>query len=205
MLSSYIEGIQNRRYPSPCSLQFYIRPKQEQTDVFKLVKIMLRDNDIRKTILTLLKSCDLPTDYVEKIPKERKHINVFEINYSNMSKIDPIFGPIVMQNIVNEEREGQVLMKWLKENYLIAIQKSNLNRPIRKDVEKLKQLVLEKVRVSKIIWDCGWNETHFRGCLQSFIALAEQNSDAMDILKGIHCFLYIPHNFWLCWPFSYKF
>ncbi|GJQ86529.1 hypothetical protein Trydic_g10429 [Trypoxylus dichotomus] len=40
------------------------------------------------------------------------------------------------------------------------------------------------IGVSKIIWDCGWNEMHFRGCLQSFIALAEQNPEPMHILKG---------------------
>lgn len=163
-------------------MQFYIRPKQQQIDVFKLVKIILKENDIRKTITTLLKSCDLPTDYVDKIPEERRKINVFEINYSNMSKIDPIFGPI-MKN-VHEERESQALIYWLRENYLIAIEKSNLNRPIRKEVEKLKRTIIDRVGVSKIIWDCGWNEMHFRGCLQSFIALAEQNSESMHILKG---------------------
>ncbi|KRT81909.1 hypothetical protein AMK59_5031 [Oryctes borbonicus] len=183
LLSSYIESIQSRRFPSPCSLQFYIRPKQEQYDIFKLIKIILKENDIRKTVLTLLKSCDLPTEYVDKIPEERQNIKVFEINYRNMSKIDPIFGPIIMQNIIKEERETQSLLHWLKDNYLIAIEKSNLNRPLRKDVDKLKKIITNTVGVSKIIWDCGWNEMHFRGCLQSFIALAEQNPEPMHILK----------------------
>lgn len=184
-LSSYIENIQNRRFPAPCTLQFYIRPKLQQNDLFKLVKVTLSDNDIRKTVLALLKCCDLPTEYVENIPKQRKHINVFEINYKNISKLDPIFGPIVMQSIIKEERENESLIDWLKDNYLMAIEKSNINRPIRQDVEKLKKIVIEKVGVSKIIWDCGWNEMHFRGCLQSFIALAEQNPEPMHILKGI--------------------
>lgn len=165
-------------------MQFYIRSKQ-QHDVLKLVSILLKENDIRKTVLTLLKSCDLSTDYVDKIPQERKsNINIFEINYRNMSKLDPIFGPIVMQNVMNEEKENLTLDKWLKENHLVALKKSELSRPIRQDVLKLKKTLIDKLGVSEIVWDCGWNEMHFRGCLQSFIALADQNSESMHILKG---------------------
>ena len=37
--------------------------------------------------------------------------------------------------------------------------------------------------LKNIIWDCGWNITHYRGCLLAFQALAEQHEEQMEVLK----------------------
>lgn len=52
--------------------------------------------------------------------------------------------------------------------------------------------------VKEVKWDCGWNEMHFRGCLQSFKALANDHPDKMSVLKGILLMFKILFNIHKC-------
>lgn len=56
--------------------------------------------------------------------------------------------------------------------------------PIREEVIRLKQTICDSLGVKDIIWDCGWGTRHCRGCLQSFLALANHHPDSMEILSG---------------------
>lgn len=185
-LSSYIENLQSRRFIVPCNLQFYIKIKQNSNDnnVLRPIRIFLKENDIRKVVLHLLKSCDLPTDYVDKIPVQKSKTDNFQINFDNLRKVDPLHGPIIMEEEIRKKREQLTLCAWLDENYTLAKEKSDDSKPIRDEILRLKQAILDKWEVLEVKWDCGWNETHFRGCLQSFHALAEQHPISMNILRG---------------------
>lgn len=66
--------------------------------------------------------------------------------------------------------------QWLEENYKSALEKYEANKPLRKDIESICKEICENLGVKEIKWDCGWNEMHFRGCLQSFRALANDRS-----------------------------
>ena len=57
-------------------------------------------------------------------------------------------------------------------------------RPIRSEVKKLEKILLEDLGLKQIIWDCGWNVTHYRGCLLAFQNLAEHHPEAMQVLKS---------------------
>ena len=187
-LSSYIENLQSQRFISPCNLQFYIKIKQnngnDNNNTLRPIRIFLKENDIRQVVLHLLKSCDLPTDYVDKIPVHKNKTDNFQINFDNLRKVDPLHGPIIMQEEIKKKREQLTLCEWLEENYTIAREKSHDSKPIRDEILRLKQAILDTWQVLEVKWDCGWNETQFRGCLQSFYALAEQHPVSMNILKG---------------------
>lgn len=56
--------------------------------------------------------------------------------------------------------------------------------PLRKDINKLKNDLLETFGIVRIDWDCSWNEQIFRGCLKSFNVLASQHPQIVQNLKG---------------------
>jgi hypothetical protein len=156
---------------------------------FRLIKIYIRERDIREAVLTILRTCDLSTEYVDRIPKppppkETVRINTNNIDFSKINENDPVFGPIVMRQKINNAKEALKLRNWLRKNYESALEKLAANRPLREEVDRLRQVISKQWKLTDIRWDCGWNVTHFRGCLQSFMSLAEQHPDVMHFLKG---------------------
>lgn len=183
-LSSFFETLQTKNLCKPCILQFYMRHKN-QKDSFRLIKIHLKEKDVRQAVLTVLKSCELPTEYVDKIPcAAPSKMRLPDIDYSNISSEDPIFGPIVMAKKINEYKETFHLKEWLKENHEIAATKSESFKPIRDEIVRLQNVFREKWGLLDVRWDCDWNEIHFRGCLQSLQILAQQHPLQMNKLKG---------------------
>lgn len=57
-------------------------------------------------------------------------------------------------------------------------------RPIREEVEKLEKVLCNNLGLKDIVWDCGWNITHYRGCLLAFQALAEHHPELMEVLRN---------------------
>lgn len=156
---------------------------------FRLVKIYLKDPCLRETVLTILKSCKLPTEYVDKIPKAPKipKQNVKprqNVDYSKVSEDDPLYAHIIMNQKIKEAIDLQTLKRWLDKNYESALKQYEQNRPVREDIEKLRTLLCEQLGITEFRWECGWNETHFRGCLLSFKALVDQHLAQMHLLRG---------------------
>ena len=56
-------------------------------------------------------------------------------------------------------------------------------RPVREEVKKLESILCEDLGLKSITWDCGWNITHYRGCLLAFQALAKHHPEPMKVLK----------------------
>lgn len=56
-------------------------------------------------------------------------------------------------------------------------------RPAREEVEKLEKILCNDLGLKNIIWDCGWNISHYRGCLLAFQALAKHHPEQMEVLK----------------------
>lgn len=50
-------------------------------------------------------------------------------------------------------------------------------------MKKLVKALCLDLGLKNIIWDCGWNIAHYRGCLLAFQALAEHHPEPMEILK----------------------
>ena len=56
-------------------------------------------------------------------------------------------------------------------------------RPVREEVNKLETILCEDLGLDSITWDCGWNITHYRGCLLAFQALSKHHPEPMTVLK----------------------
>lgn len=118
-LSSIIENLQQQRPIRPTTLPFYLRSKDEKevkAGKFTLVQIQLKDKDLRKTILSILKTCDLPTTFVDQIEEQkpsenakyksrfwqRKGYSGENIDFSELED-DPIYASIIMRRKINLE------------------------------------------------------------------------------------------------------
>ncbi|KAF5290925.1 hypothetical protein FQA39_LY14531 [Lamprigera yunnana] len=150
--------------------------------VFRLIKISLRENDIREVVLQVLKCSNLSTEYVDKIPKSKKD-NV-QIHRDIDLEDDPFYSIFAMNKKVNEKRGSLKLKTWIVSNYNVAQHRSEMHKPVREELSRLKKNFLERLKILDIRWDCGWNEQHFMGCLQSLKDMVDQYPEQMELLKG---------------------
>ncbi|XP_028128065.2 T-cell activation inhibitor, mitochondrial isoform X2 [Diabrotica virgifera virgifera] len=136
-LSSILEKIQKSKSVPPVSLSFYVKDKAKKTDKFRFINIDIQGNDIRTTLCTILKSCDLPTDYVDSIippppPSADNNPNSpnFKFRYKNeidLTKVNqnhPIYAHIKMQMDMKRAQELLRLRNYLKKYAPEALKKS---------------------------------------------------------------------------------
>ncbi|XP_024870992.1 T-cell activation inhibitor, mitochondrial isoform X2 [Temnothorax curvispinosus] len=195
-LSSILETLQQKQPIRPTTLPFYLRSKDEK-DVkagkFTLVKIQLKEKDLRQAILSILKTCDLPTTFVDKIEEQKppvtKHKSRFwqraysgeKMDFSELED-DPIYASIIMKRKINAEPD--TLKAYLDKHINEVHVKLEACRPVREEVEKLEKVLCSELGLKDIIWDCGWNIAHYRGCLLAFQALAEHHPESMEVLRN---------------------
>lgn len=79
---------------------------------------------------------------------------------------------------------------WLESNVSEALKKLAACQPVREELVRLQKVLCDMLGIESVVWDCGCNVTHFRGCLLSFQALALHHPDLMHTLQG---------NWWLMW------
>lgn len=116
-LSSILETLQQKQPIRPTILPFYLRSKDEKevkAGKFTLVKIQLKEKDLRQTILSILKTCDLPTTFVDKIEEQKSPVTKYKskfwqrtrygerIDFSELED-DPIYASIIMKRKINAE------------------------------------------------------------------------------------------------------
>ncbi|KAK1131821.1 hypothetical protein K0M31_015975 [Melipona bicolor] len=196
-LSSIIENLQQQRPIRPTTLPFYLRSKNEKelrAGKFTLVQIQLKEKDLRQTILSILKTCDLPTTFVDQIEEQKPPDSTNykskywqrrgageDIDFSELED-DPIYASILMKRKINSEPDTfkAYLDKHINEVHV----KLEACRPMREEVQKLEKILCSELGLKNIIWDCGWNITHYRGCLLAFKALAEHHPEPMEVLKN---------------------
>ncbi|KAF7994412.1 hypothetical protein HCN44_003884 [Aphidius gifuensis] len=193
-LSCVIESLQQQRPIKPTTLPFYLRSKNDidvKAGKFKLVKIQLNDKvNLKTTIISILKSCNLPTTFVDKIEKPSNDDNENKF-YKNNHKTtgdrfsdledDPLFQSIFMRRKMDAEPD--TFKAYLDKHVNTAHIKLESCRPIREEVEKLEKILLKDLGLKNVSWDCGWNVSHYRGCLLSFQALAKHHPEQMAVLK----------------------
>ncbi|KAK9888864.1 hypothetical protein WA026_001084 [Henosepilachna vigintioctopunctata] len=106
------------------------------------------------------------------------------MDFSKINENDPIFGQFVMKQKIKEAQDSFKLQNWLRKNIEKAKLLREKSRPLTEEVRKLQEIISNEFQLLDIRWNCGWNETHYRGCLMSFISLAEQHPEPMKVLKG---------------------
>ncbi|CAK9795028.1 T-cell activation inhibitor, mitochondrial [Anthophora quadrimaculata] len=196
-LSSIIENLQQQRPVRPTTLPFYLRSKDEKelkAGKFTLVQIQLKEKDIRQTILSILKTCDLPTTFVDQIEEQKPPDSIRfkskywqrrgpgeDIDFSELED-DPIYASILMKRKINIEPD--TLKTYLEKHINEVHVKLEACRPIREEVQKLEKILCSDLGLKNITWDCGWNIAHYRGCLLAFKALAEHHPAPMEVLQN---------------------
>lgn len=161
------------------------------TGHFRLVKIYLKDPSLRETVITILKSCQLSTEYVDNIPKctEQPKRTSFRprndnIDFTDVDVNDPLYTHILVKRRVRETLDSFTLKRWLNKNYKIALERYERHKPVREEIGRLRKELQAQFGLEDVRFDCGWKESHFRGCLQSFKALADQHPHIMHVLRG---------------------
>ncbi|GBP80067.1 T-cell activation inhibitor, mitochondrial [Eumeta japonica] len=152
---------------------------------FKLVTIDLSSKNIRETVVSILKACEISTKYVDKIPRSTQksslHSHIF--SHRNSKYADEFEDEPIMQNM-KEKRAPDNLIDWINENSGIAREKYNLTNATREQVKSLTDYLRNTYGIKDVKWDRGWNISHIRGALQSLVALSMQHSQYMHNLEG---------------------
>lgn len=153
------------------------------------MKIDLRDPSLRETIATILRSCQLSTEYVDNIARCPEQPRQFrppagDIDFADLDESDPLFTHIVVKRRIRETVDSFTLRRWLDRNYEAALERYEKHGPMREEITRLRRELVAQHGFLDVRFECGWNETHFRGCLLSFKALADHHPHFMHVLRG---------------------
>ncbi|XP_058452037.1 T-cell activation inhibitor, mitochondrial [Malaya genurostris] len=206
LLSAHLESLLSQRQvlPStPKQLPFYIRASNspDQRGKFNLIKVPLeRTTDTKLVLRKILQSCNLSTDYVDKMSSESSSTSVkgHRSRSSSDDSRDSSFvhrkrpdedSPFesefdIFQFRVKKARENESLKFWLQKHMITANVRTKGLQELKDEVEKLRESMMKLLEVKDIIYDCGWNVEHFRGCLKSLERLAALYPQAMIGLKN---------------------
>ncbi|CAH0556463.1 unnamed protein product [Brassicogethes aeneus] len=195
-LSSVLQTIKLGKNIRPTTLLFYVKDKVSKNTLdgkitFRSVKINIRDRDIRAAVVNILKTCNLETDYLDKIPyptarssNENIKIKTDDIDFTKVNQNHPMYAHAAFRKKVKDAQDLLKLKNWLNKNHKDALTKSEKNRPFKEEIDRLCKSISQQLGLKDIVWDCGWNDTHFRGCLLSFKSLMEQHPNSMHLLRG---------------------
>jgi len=195
ILSAHLESLRSNRVPSsPSAIPFYLK-NRDKLNPFRLVKVSMQRKDTKSFVSSILKTCDLETDYIEKIVQQQS-----PKRYSTGSS-DSSSRPNVKYNVdsnegqfseefdlfqfkVRKAREDETLEKFIKMNIDIAQIRTKSLDDLKEEVQKLKAELETKLQLKQILYNCGWNYEHFRGCLKSLEKLHHLYTNDMSQLHG---------------------
>lgn len=185
-LNEYVSALHSVGYARPTEVIFYLKISDDNKGfpVFKRIEISLFSRDLRTTIKTILKACNLPVDYVNtiessspKTPRTRSGhglVNWDHTFYKAMNSADAM-----------KVKPQITLQKWLEKNVVKAQRLSVMTRAIQDDIDRLSSALKNKLKLRELRWASVWGNTHYRGCLRSFDRLYAENSHKIEkILKG---------------------
>ena len=185
VLKNYVDSLlHDKKKPNPKEVKFFVKPRGLVKDksVLPSIKIRLRDPKLRSTVVTILKTADLPTGYVDSIPEKQETVT---------KSADEIFSD--EEGFVFEEQtktgfsstdKNQPLIGWLQTNVDIARQRLSKHEPIRLETERLQGAISYEYQLEDILWDCGWETVHRRGVVEAFLALVVQYPEGRPIIQN---------------------
>jgi len=178
-LKNYVDTlVTEKKVPNPKDVSFYIKPRSledKEKNHLKIVRIRLKDVNIRETVLTILKQSMLPTGYVDKIPhsettnSESSHkveYNRFDDDEFSESSDSVGFSPTDTR---------QPFVSWLANNINKARTRFAECEPIRLETERLQGEICYNFQLKDILWDCDWDTLNRRGSVDAFNYLASQH------------------------------
>jgi hypothetical protein len=68
--------------------------------------------DLRNTVLTILKTCDLPTTYVDNIepPPAKSRFEGLDMKEAKFDENDPMYGTVILKQEVKKFKDAEKLM-----------------------------------------------------------------------------------------------
>lgn len=183
-LSSFIETVKSEKPHSATTLTFYLKPQPSER-CLKSVRIRLNENDVQKTVSSILSSCNLPTTYVDNLTRNEKYPGPGfkrKMNYSFEDNDEDIMNS--MAYAIRQTLDNQLLHDWLKKNISKSQERLKKCEPVKEEITRLRSEISAGLGIAKLILDCGWNIRHYRGCLASFQNLAHHHPKEMKVLKG---------------------
>lgn len=195
-LSAHLESLQRNSFApqsSPSQLPFYLRNK-DKSKPFRLVKVPLNNQrDTRNFVISILRICDLSVEKIEKLTSTpaspRKSPSDYYQRPSGVKyTVDDNEGQFaeefdIFQFKVRRAREDETLVKFINKNIDLAQIRTKCLDDLKEEVEKLKSKLEAKLELVAIVYECGWNFEHFRGCLKSLEKLYDLYSEDMDNLR----------------------
>lgn len=163
------------------------------SDNFKLVKIQLeKSSNPAIFIRHILETCELPTKNVDKLPKSpsaghRSDQQPFREDPASAFSQDVVYGTEEFEFLRQRSRrklQEVTLQEWLRENESIAFERLNGLKGMREEVQRLQKRLVEQLELGDLLYDCGWNIEHYRGCLKSLERLANTHAEQMRNLRG---------------------
>lgn len=185
-LSALLEAQQTSRRLAVPPLPFYLRQKNMPEGDFKLVKIQLNGNNVRETVVKVLNACDMPTNYVDKIPRSKVQNEFMKPDFSKAyedfkTEFDKA---TFIKRKVNEKKAINNVIDWIYDNSLVAKEKYGSTEATRGQVKSLIESLCTIYGIKEVKYDSGWNISHIRGALQSLVSLAGQHTSIMENLQG---------------------
>ncbi|XP_059616479.1 T-cell activation inhibitor, mitochondrial [Phlebotomus argentipes] len=188
LLSAHLEALNKRRVlqSTPTMLPFYLRSPQTNNPG-KMVRVPVeRSADAKRVLKKILQSCELSTEYLDKIPQMPEKPELKRVNY-NFTQQDPedIFSDeyVIFQNI-NKVKDDKTLNGWLKNNINTALERKNSLLGLREEIKKLEERVVERLKLKDLRYECGWNVEHYRACLRSLESLANLHPKDLSRLEN---------------------
>ncbi|GAB1597561.1 T-cell activation inhibitor, mitochondrial-like [Argonauta hians] len=173
-LNEYVSSLHTLGYARPTKVKFYLKisDDNEESPVFKQVEISLLCRDLKTTVKTILKTCNLSLDYIDNVVNQRK-------TNRSPSLFKPLDSPIIMR-----PKPEISLQVFLEKNNKEIEKLSLATLAVQEEIDRLSLVLKEKLKLHDLRWDSLWGNIHFRGCLRSFERLYAENSKKIEtILK----------------------
>ena len=129
ILKNYVDTlVHDKKKPNPAEVKFFVRPRgvgggSRKDSSIPSIKIRLRETKLRSMVVTILRSADLPTGYVDNIP-ERSNEATTETSEGGSDFSDPFEEAA---GFTEQSKTGfsstdkhQPLVGWLQANVDIA-------------------------------------------------------------------------------------
>lgn len=75
------------------------------------MRISLAQRDLRKTVLSILKTCGLPTTYVDNIEPhpEKPRFDRLNVKEAKFDENDPVYGSFILKQQIKKAKDAEKL------------------------------------------------------------------------------------------------
>lgn len=154
---------------------------------------MRQQRDTKNFVISILKICNLDVENVEKLATSpgspKRSLSDFNkapgVKYTVDDRDDQFSDEFdIFHFKMREARGDESLAKFIKRNIDLATIRTRSLDEMREEVQKLKVELQSKLMLVDIVYKCGWNFEHFRGCLKSLEKLHSLYGDDMGNLRN---------------------